>query len=72
MQEWVCRDLTGPGANWIAVVLIIYILVPLVYFMIALDYVYRRFRPIDHGSDPGLVARTRHGAQQEREEYRHE
>lgn len=61
-----------PGANWIAIVMIFYIPVPLIYFSLALDYMFRRFHLLDHGLDPALVARTRHGAEREREEYRHD
>lgn len=59
-----------PGPIWISIVMMIYILIPLVYFAVALDYVYRRFRMQEHGLDPMLVNRTRRGARKEREEYK--
>ncbi|MBF6354939.1 DUF5313 family protein [Nocardia higoensis] len=58
-----------PGPAWVPAAMIVILLVPTIYFAVALDYVYRRFRLLEHGLDPNLVSRTRHGAQHDREDY---
>ncbi|MFJ2667712.1 DUF5313 family protein [Nocardia fluminea] len=58
-----------PGPVWVSIAMMLLLLLPTIYFALALDYVYRRFRLLEHGLDPGLVSRTRHGAQHDREEY---
>lgn len=58
-----------PGPNWVGFAMMLLLLVPTIYFAFALDYVYRRFRLLEHGLDPGLVNRTHHGARRERQEY---
>ncbi len=58
-----------PGPIWVGLAMMLLLVVPTIYFTLALDFVYRRFRLLEHGLDPSLVSRTRHGAQREREEY---
>jgi hypothetical protein len=99
MQQWVLRDLTGPGAArryllrflvpiipvlclfllvpgplWIGLSMAALLYVPLVYFTVALMYVYRRHRLLKHGLDPELAdiaERQRAAAEREQYELRH-
>ncbi|WP_067667171.1 DUF5313 family protein [Nocardia miyunensis] len=59
-----------PGPLWMGGAMMALIFLPLMFFAIALTYVYRRYRLAKHGLDPTLAdatARTR--AAREREAY---
>ncbi|AVH21436.1 DUF5313 family protein [Nocardia cyriacigeorgica] len=44
-----------PGPMPLKIGLIVMMIVPLVIFTVALSYVWRRYRLLQHGLDPGLV-----------------
>ncbi|WP_278314058.1 DUF5313 family protein [Lolliginicoccus levis] len=46
-----------PGPLWVIGAMMMLLLIPYVYFLIALTYVYRRHRLISHDLDPGLMSR---------------
>ncbi|MEV6140197.1 DUF5313 family protein [Nocardia sp. NPDC051990] len=44
-----------PGPKWMGVAMMALLYLPLIYFTVALMYVYRRSRLIKHGLDPALA-----------------
>ncbi|MFQ6394919.1 DUF5313 family protein [Nocardia sp. KC 131] len=63
-----------PGPNWMGFAMMALLYLPLIYFTIALMYVYRRSRLIKHGLDPDLAdsdARQRGAAERLDYERRH-
>ncbi|WP_446222100.1 DUF5313 family protein [Nocardia sp. IBHARD005] len=50
-----CLFLLVPGPLWIGLSMIALLYLPLVYFTVALVYVYRRHRLVSHGFDPELA-----------------
>ncbi|MEV0947048.1 DUF5313 family protein [Rhodococcus sp. NPDC049939] len=95
MQDWVRKDLVGPGASmrylarfmlpgsvalllfllipgpvWVPLAMMGLLLIPLLYFAIALMNNYRRHRLLIHGLDPELVnERATRRASRTREDY---
>ncbi|NKY49354.1 DUF5313 domain-containing protein [Nocardia vermiculata] len=65
-----CLFLLVPGPLWVGLSMMALLYLPLVYFTVALIYVYRRHRLLKHGLDPELadVAERRRAAA-ERERY---
>ncbi|GGL25770.1 DUF5313 family protein [Nocardia jinanensis] len=57
-----------PGPMTLKLGLIVMMIVPLIIFGIALSYVWRRFRFVQHGLDPNLVDETKF-SQLDREIY---
>ncbi|WP_024801338.1 DUF5313 family protein [Nocardia sp. BMG51109] len=54
-----------PGPLWMGLAMMALLYIPLIYFTVALMYVYRRHRLLQHGLDPALAdstARTRAAA----------
>lgn len=69
-----CLFLLVPGPLWIGLAMMALLYVPLIYFTIALMYVYRRHRLIAHGLDPELAdagERARAAAERAAYETRH-
>ncbi|GEM34767.1 DUF5313 family protein [Nocardia neocaledoniensis] len=50
-----CLFLLVPGPLWIGLSMMALLYLPLVYFTVALTYVYRRHRLVSHGLDPELA-----------------
>ncbi|MFD4459404.1 DUF5313 family protein [Nocardia sp. NPDC058480] len=50
-----CLFLLVPGPLWIGLSMIALLYLPLLYFTVALVYVYRRHRLVSHGFDPELA-----------------
>ncbi|MEV0770231.1 DUF5313 family protein [Nocardia salmonicida] len=50
-----CLFLLVPGPLWIGLSMMALLYLPLVYFTVALVYVYRRHRLVSHGFDPELA-----------------
>ncbi|WP_336087291.1 DUF5313 family protein [Nocardia sp. SSK8] len=50
-----CLFLLTPGPLWIGLSMMALLYLPLVYFTVALVYVYRRHRLVSHGLDPALA-----------------
>ncbi|MFD3701881.1 DUF5313 family protein [Nocardia sp. NPDC058658] len=69
-----CLFLLVPGPLWIGLSMMALLYLPLVYFTVALVYVYRRHRLASHGLDPELAdepARRRADAERIAYESRH-
>ncbi|WP_194816671.1 DUF5313 family protein [Nocardia sp. XZ_19_385] len=69
-----CIFLLVPGPKWVGLGMMALLYLPLVYFTIALLYVYRRHRLIKHGLDPELAdsdARARNESDRLDYERRH-
>jgi hypothetical protein len=65
-----CLFLLVPGPLWMRLAMMALLYLPLIYFTIALMYVYRRGRLNKHGLDPALAdARQHRRAVAEREAY---
>lgn len=65
-----CLFLLIPGPLWVGLSMMALLYLPLIYFTIALMYVYRRHRLIKHGLDPHLAdARERERGAAERAAY---
>ncbi|WP_330180154.1 DUF5313 domain-containing protein [Nocardia sp. NBC_01503] len=65
-----CLFLLIPGPLWMGLAMMALLYLPLIYFTVALMYVFRRARLAKHGLDPTLVdARERERSATEREEY---
>ncbi|QIS21644.1 DUF5313 family protein [Nocardia terpenica] len=65
-----CLFLLIPGPLWMGLAMMALLYLPLIYFTIALMYVYRRARLAKHGLDPALAdARERRRAAAEHEAY---
>ncbi|WP_043655832.1 DUF5313 family protein [Nocardia thailandica] len=65
-----CLFLLVPGPAWMGLSMMALLYLPLVYFTVALTYVYRRHRLIKHGLDPALaVAADERRADAERHAY---
>ncbi|KZM68226.1 DUF5313 family protein [Nocardia terpenica] len=63
-----------PGPLWMGLAMMALLYIPLIYFTVALMYVYRRHRLIKHGLDPALAdsdARARAAADRLAYERRH-
>ncbi|MGV8873389.1 MAG: DUF5313 family protein [Rhodococcus sp. (in: high G+C Gram-positive bacteria)] len=58
-----------PGPNWLAILMMMLIFVPVLYFAMALHLVYREFRLRQHGIDPRSVSRTMPGVEHDRSTY---
>ncbi|MCX0270269.1 DUF5313 domain-containing protein [Nocardia zapadnayensis] len=59
-----------PGPLWIGASMMALLLLPLIYFTVALTYVFRRNRLVKHGLDPALAdADVRRRAERERAAY---
>ncbi|MEV0356069.1 DUF5313 family protein [Nocardia sp. NPDC050697] len=59
-----------PGPLWMGAAMMALLYIPLIYFTVALMYVYRRHRLVQHGLDPALAdADARARAATERAEY---
>ncbi|MFD4428468.1 DUF5313 family protein [Nocardia sp. NPDC058497] len=50
-----CLFLLVPGPLWIGLSMMALLYLPLIYFTVALVYVYRRHRLVSHGFDPALA-----------------
>ncbi|WP_216915275.1 DUF5313 family protein [Nocardia noduli] len=69
-----CLFLLLPGPLWMGLAMMALLYIPLIYFTVALMYVYRRHRLIGHGLDPALAdidARRRSEADRLDYERRH-
>ncbi|MGV9676027.1 DUF5313 family protein [Nocardia sp. NPDC003482] len=65
-----CLFLLVPGPVWIGLSMMALLYIPLIFFTVALMYVYRRHRLLQHGLDPELAdIRDRRRAAAEREAY---
>lgn len=65
-----CVFLLIPGPLWMGLAMMALLYLPLIYFTIALMYVYRRHRLVKHGLDPALAdARERDKSAEERAAY---
>lgn len=65
-----CGFLLVPGPPWMGPAMMALLYLPLIYFTVALMYVYRRARLAAHGLDPALAdARRRDRGAAEREAY---
>ncbi|MBF6098221.1 DUF5313 family protein [Nocardia cyriacigeorgica] len=65
-----CLFLLIPGPLWMGLAMMALLYLPLIYFTVALMYVYRRHRLVKHGLDPALAdARERQKGAAEREDY---
>ncbi|MGQ4598839.1 DUF5313 family protein [Nocardia sp. R6R-6] len=59
-----------PGPLWMGLAMMALLYLPLIYFTVALLYVYRRHRLIKHGLDPALAdADSRSRTERERLDY---
>lgn len=62
--------LLTPGPLWVGASMMALLLLPLIYFTVALTYVFRRNRLVKHGLDPALAdADVRRRAEAERLAY---
>ncbi|MFI5719291.1 DUF5313 family protein [Nocardia sp. NPDC051750] len=69
-----CMFLLIPGPPWMGPAMMALLYLPLIYFTIALMYVYRRHRLAVHGLDPALAdarERRKHAAERDAYERRH-
>lgn len=67
-----CLFLLVPGPLWMGLSMMALLYLPLIYFTIALVYVYRRHRLVSHGLDPELaVSAQQRRAEAERAAYEH-
>ncbi|MGW5454260.1 DUF5313 family protein [Nocardia sp. NPDC003979] len=65
-----CLFLLTPGPLWIGLSMMALLYLPLIYFTVALVYVYRRHRLVSHGFDPELAfAAQRRRADADRAAY---
>ncbi|GAB2686335.1 DUF5313 family protein [Nocardia thraciensis] len=65
-----CLFLLVPGPLWMGLSMMALLYIPLIYFTIALMYVYRRHRLSKHGLDPALAdVRQRRRAEAEHAAY---
>ncbi|NEW40109.1 DUF5313 domain-containing protein [Nocardia cyriacigeorgica] len=65
-----CLFLLIPGPAWMGPAMMALLYLPLIYFTVALMYVYRRHRLVKHGLDPALAdARERQKSAAERDAY---
>lgn len=65
-----CLFLLIPGPLWVGLAMMALLYLPLIYFTVALMYVYRRHRLVKHGLDPALAdLRERQKGAAEREDY---
>lgn len=65
-----CLFLLMPGPKWMGAAMMALLYLPLIYFTVALMYVYRRHRLIKHGLDPALAdADSRRRAASARHDY---
>jgi hypothetical protein len=65
-----CLFLLVPGPAWMGLSMMALLYLPLVYFTVALAYVYRRHRLVGHGLDPELAnAAAQRRAETERAAY---
>ncbi|MEU4596942.1 DUF5313 family protein [Nocardia sp. NPDC023988] len=65
-----CLFLLTPGPLWIGLSMMALLYLPLIYFTVALVYVYRRHRLVSHGFDPELAfAALRRRADADRAAY---
>jgi hypothetical protein len=61
-----------PGPLWMSLAMMALLFIPLVFFLVALLYVYRRHRLIQHGLDPALAdANSQSDAEAQAYERRH-
>ncbi|QLY31106.1 DUF5313 family protein [Nocardia huaxiensis] len=63
-----------PGPLWMGLAMMALLYLPLIYFTVALTYVFRRNRLIKHGLDPALAdadRRAREAAERDAYEQRH-
>ena len=61
-----------PGPLWMSLAMMALLFIPLVFFLAALLYVYRRHRLIQHGLDPALAdAKAKSDAEAQAYERRH-
>jgi predicted membrane protein len=59
-----------PGPIWIPLAMMALLLLPLLYFAVALMNIYRRHRLLSHGLDPNLVGeKAQRRADRTREDY---
>ncbi|NNH74711.1 DUF5313 family protein [Nocardia uniformis] len=65
-----CLFLLIPGPAWMGLAMMALLYLPLIYFAVALTYVFRRHRLAEHGLDPTLAdARARARGDAERRDY---
>lgn len=65
-----CLFLLVPGPLWMGLAMMALLYIPLIYFTIALMYVFRRHRLVQHGLDPALAdADARRRAEADRLDY---
>ncbi|MFC4127683.1 DUF5313 family protein [Nocardia rhizosphaerae] len=65
-----CLFLLVPGPLWMGLSMMALLYIPLIYFTVALTYVYRRHRLVSHGLDPALAdAEEQARAEAERAAY---
>ncbi|WP_054811614.1 DUF5313 family protein [Nocardia arizonensis] len=65
-----CLFLLLPGPLWMGLAMMALLYIPLIYFTVALMYVFRRHRLIQHGLDPELAdADSRRRADADRLDY---
>lgn len=65
-----CLFLLVPGPLWMGAAMMALLYIPLIYFTVALMYVFRRHRLIQHGLDPALADRdARRRAEADRLDY---
>ncbi|WP_280234380.1 DUF5313 family protein [Nocardia cyriacigeorgica] len=65
-----CLFLLIPGPLWMGLSMMALLYLPLIYFTVALMYVYRRNRLVKHGLDPALAdSREREKSAAERDAY---
>ncbi|MFI9507658.1 DUF5313 family protein [Nocardia sp. NPDC052566] len=65
-----CLFLLVPGPKWMGLAMMALLYLPLIYFTVALMYVYRRHRLIKHGLDPAQAdAGAKQRAETQRLEY---
>jgi membrane protein YdbS with pleckstrin-like domain len=59
-----------PGPIWVPLAMMALLLLPLLYFAVALMNIYRRHRLLSHGLDPDLLtAKAQRRADRTREDY---
>ncbi|MFF2553524.1 DUF5313 family protein [Nocardia sp. NPDC058058] len=69
-----CLFLLIPGPLWMRLAMMALLYLPLIYFTVALTYVFRRNKLIKHGIDPALAdadRRDREAAERQSYEERH-
>ncbi|MEV6068321.1 DUF5313 family protein [Nocardia sp. NPDC052001] len=69
-----CLFLLIPGPLWMRLAMMALLYLPLIYFTVALTYVFRRNKLIKHGLDPALAdadRRDREAAERQSYEQRH-